>query len=678
MEWYAGMTYLIATLLCLAMPGIFLMPGSFSIGLASVFGWMAYGRIRDALFLQRYQYQLFQLPLYIIDSKDLPKSKKALFIGLGFLWTPYHTQRRSDLERPEWRHLSERKSSLLYRAVRKFEKIVAGIFLLSALGRFTACRHHLNVLAPIDTVEGDPTLHGVGLPEGESAVALPQTERVGHMFVVGTTRVGKTRQAEVLITQDIHNDDVVIVFDPKGDADLLARIYHEAKKAGRLHQLTVFHLGFPRLSARYNPLGDFARITEVAGRVSSQLPSAGNSAAFREFTWRYVNVIAKAATALGKPVSYESLLEYGSDIEPLLEEYLKYIFASRDVRDWRRRLNEIVQSAEKMGRNAEGRSREAWACVQLFKKERISDDIVGFSLVKTFEYDKSFYDRLVASLFPLLEKLTSGEVGALLSPDYFDQNDDRSIFTWMSVIGQGGIVYVGLDALTDSEVASAVGASMFADLTSTAGQIYKYGVHNNLPGERPKARKICIHADEFNELVGPEFVPLLNKAGGAGFQVTAYTQTLSDIIVRFGDQNKAGQVIGNLGTITMLRVKELATAELLTAQLRDVEVRHLELQSLTTDSSNPESAVDFTSRTGQTIQRQRVPLIHPNDLLNLPKGHAFSVIGGKLHKIRLPLFKQELELPDNIKQMTDVMRVKYRAANDDWSNLPDRWTAING
>jgi conjugal transfer pilus assembly protein TraD len=39
------------------------------------------------------------------------------------------------------------------------------------------------------------------------------------------------------------------------------------------------------------------------------------------------------------------------------------------------------------------------------------------------------------------------------------------------VINLGGIVYVGLDALSDYEVAAAVGNSMFADLTSVAGSL---------------------------------------------------------------------------------------------------------------------------------------------------------------------------------------------------------------
>jgi hypothetical protein len=60
-------------------------------------------------------------------------------------------------------------------------------------------------------------------------------------------------------------------------------------------------------------------------------------------------------------------------------------------------------------------------------------------------------------------------------------------------------------------VAGAVGNSMFSDLTSTAGRIYKHGetYGQSAPGE-PK-RRISIHADEFNELIGDEFIPLLKQ-----------------------------------------------------------------------------------------------------------------------------------------------------------------------
>ena len=53
-------------------------------------------------------------------------------------------------------------------------------------------------------------------------VSLPLGERVGHSLVLGTTRVGKTRLAELFVTQDIRRrnaageHEVVIVIDPRG------------------------------------------------------------------------------------------------------------------------------------------------------------------------------------------------------------------------------------------------------------------------------------------------------------------------------------------------------------------------------------------------------------------------------------------------------------------------------
>jgi hypothetical protein len=41
-------------------------------------------------------------------------------------------------------------------------------------------------------------------------------------------------------------------------------------------------------------------------------------------------------------------------------------------------------------------------------------------------------------------------------------------------------------------------------------------------------------------------VQSINKAGGAGFQVTAYTQTWSDVEARIGSRAKAGQIVGAL------------------------------------------------------------------------------------------------------------------------------------
>ena len=53
------------------------------------------------------------------------------------------------------------------------------------------------VAAPVG-LGGDPAIHGVEPDEAD--IWMDLAERVGHTLVLGTTRVGKTRLAELLIT----------------------------------------------------------------------------------------------------------------------------------------------------------------------------------------------------------------------------------------------------------------------------------------------------------------------------------------------------------------------------------------------------------------------------------------------------------------------------------------------
>ncbi|MGH8570713.1 MAG: TraM recognition domain-containing protein, partial [Gammaproteobacteria bacterium] len=269
---------------------------------------------------------------------------------------------------------------------------------------------------------------------------------------------------------------------------------------------------------------------------------------------------------------------------------------------------------------------------------------------------------------PLMEKLTTGQVAELISPDYFDLDEPRPLFDWLAVIRKRGIVYVGLDALSDPTVAAAVGNSMFADLTSVAGRLYKHGPAQGLPEIQDPAEipRIAVHADEFNEIIGDEFVPLLNKAGGAGFQVTCYTQTWSDVEARLQSRAKAGQVAGNLNTLIVLRVLDQDTAEMLTLKLPEIEVHALRTRSGATDSSVPAIPVDFVSTTLVEVATQRVPLLTPADLISLPKGQAFALLeGGQLWKIRLPLLeaRDDPALPPTLAAALSEMAKRYRTAS---------------
>ncbi|MBQ4775616.1 type IV conjugative transfer system coupling protein TraD [Pectobacterium versatile] len=664
-----------AALLCVAAPWSLALSPDIGIGSALAFGIFGVLRWRDAQVILRYRRNIRRLPRYVMTSRDVPVSQQRLFIGKGFRWEQKHTHRLMQTYRPEFRRYVEPTPA--YQLARSLEeRLEFAPFPLSQLPRLTTWDTPLNPVRPLPPVGGLPRLHGIE-PE-EVDVSLPLGERVGHSLVLGTTRVGKTRLAELFITQDIRRKnhlsehEVVIVFDPKGDADLLKRMFVEARRAGRENAFYVFHLGWPGISARYNAVGRFGRISEVATRISGQLSGEGNSAAFREFAWRFVNIIARALIELGQRPDYMLIQRHVINIDALFIEYAQHYFARTEPKAW----EVIVQIEAKLNeknipRNMIGREKRVVALEQYLSQARNYDPVLD-GLRSAVRYDKTYFDKIVASLLPLLEKLTSGKIAQLLAPNYSDLNDPRPIFDWMQIIRKRAVVYVGLDALSDAEVAAAVGNSMFSDMVSVAGHIYKFGIDDGLPGASADTKvPINVHADEFNELMGNEFIPMINKGGGAGIQVTAYTQTLSDIEARIGNRAKAGQVVGNFNNLFMLRVRETATAELLTKQLPKVEVYTTTVVSGATDSSDIHTKTDFTSNTQDRISMSSVPMIEPSHVVQLPKGQCFALLqGGNLWKVRMPLPAPDPDeiMPTDLQQLAGYMRQSYTDAGQWWQN----------
>nr|WP_314486795.1 type IV conjugative transfer system coupling protein TraD [uncultured Pseudomonas sp.] len=676
-ELYTVLVCVAAALLCIFAPWAFALTPLFGAVAATGFIALGFVRLRQAWVVLRYRRNIRRLPHYTMTSNDIPVSNERLFIGKGFRWTQKHTQRLMDTYLPKYAEYVEPTS--IYRLARRLEeRLEFAPFPLKMLSKVTTWNIALNPARPLPPVGGLPRLHGIEPHEGD--VSLPLGERVGHSLVLGTTRVGKTRLAELFITQDIrrtrrhrtqHLDrEVVIVFDPKGDADLLKRMYIECKRAGRLDEFYVFHLGWPDYSARYNAVGRFGRISEVATRIAGQLSGEGNSAAFREFAWRFVNIIARALVALGRRPNYEQILKHVINIDALFIEYAQSYFAQHDPKAWQT----IVEVEGKIDRKnlsfaMKDRPLRVVALDMYLTQKRISDPVMD-GLRSAVRYDKTYFDKIVASLLPLLEKLTTGRIAELLSPDYMDLEDPRPIFDWMQVIRKRAVVYVGLDALSDTEVAAAVGNSMFSDLVSVAGHIYKFGIDDGLPGASSGKVAINVHADEFNELMGDEFIPMINKGGGAGMQVTAYTQTMSDIEAKIGSRAKAGQVIGNFNNLFMLRVRETATAELLTNQLPKVQVFTSTTASSANDAINGNAA--FTSNTHDQIQSVSVPMIEPAHVVSLPKGQCFALIeGGNLWKIRMPLPASDPDevMPKDLQALAEGMR-KGSVDSSDWWQAP--------
>lgn len=670
-----------AAYVCVQAPWAVALAPSVSYVTAAGFAALAVTRTHQGMKIIRYRRNLRRLPRYVMSTKQIPVSHHRLFLGRGFRWTQKHTQRLQDTLRPEVaRYLQPNR---FYLGARQLEMMTE--HRLPWLGKLLSADTPLNPVRPLPPVGGNPALHGIEPDEKDVTLALG--ERVGHTVVYGTTRVGKTRLAELLVTQDIRRGEVTIVFDPKGDADLMKRVWAEAHRAGRGDELYIFHLGWPEISARYNAVGRFGRVSEVASRVAGQLSGEGNSAAFREFAWRFVNIIARALVALGERPDYTLIMRYVNNIADLYIRYAeKIIQAQLPALQTQIENNQQVLGEDDVPRNMQGQpdALRIWAIeVALSSEEgkKLYDPIFD-GLRSAVRYDRTYFDKIVASLLPLLEKLTTGKTAELLSPDYQDIDDTRPIFDWEQIIRKKAVVYVGLDALSDSEVASAVGNSMFADLVSVAGHIYKHGINAGLPGGKEGKSLINLHCDEFNELMGDEFIPLINKGGGAGMQVTAYTQTSSDIEARIGNAAKTAQVQGNFNNLIMLRVRENRTAELLTTQLPQVEIYTKTLVSGHQDTADVNADQDFTSSTQDRVGTVKVPLLEPADIVTLPKGQAFALLeGGQLWKIRMPLPAGDADdvlMPESIEKIAEEMRRSYHSGESWWRDGPALNVPVTG
>jgi len=650
-------------------PWSLMMVPEVAYGTAVILSYNAYRNYINYYKISRYQNGLKRMQLFKMAPNDIPVSKKVLFYGLGFDWTQRQAQRLKDTNDPNNRHYIE--PGPVYQWVRRKELEWERHPLLSPVADLFASNSPYNPFKPTPDIGGDPQIHGVG--GEEHAITSKLSERNAHTLVLGTTRVGKTRLAEILITQDIRRGGVVIVFDPKGDAELMRRVIAESKAAGREDDLIVFHLGFPDISARYNGIGHFNRVTEVATRTANQLDSGGSSTVFREFFWRFTNIIAQALVSLGRRPDYRQLAMHIQSIDNLLIDFYESWLSKVAEPNWQQHVKEIEKEVPKMPLNQKlkGKNPKALALI-LYAGKRKHYDVIAAGLLSTFEYDKTYFDKIVASGLPLLEKLISGRIAELISPAYDDPNDMRPVFNWGQAIRQKKVVYIGLDALQDMTIAGTVGNTMFADLVSGAGEIYKHGTeqgYHDKNSSNSGGVTVNIHADELEALIGDEFVPMLNRAGGAGYQITAYTQTLSDIAVKMGDTAKAGQVIGNFGTNIFFRVKELATAELLTSQLKMVDVSTITEVTGSTDNVDLDSEVDFTSNAQDRVTVAEAPLLHPSTIMALPKGQAFMLSGGgKLTKIRVPLAdsSNDTYMETAFSQMARDMEASYSTSESWW------------
>ncbi len=481
----------------------------------------------------------------------------------------------------------------------------------------------------------------------ERNVYAQQANRNSHECVFGMTRVGKTRYLCIRVNQDIRNGEAVLIIDPKGDLEAIQDVYCAAKAAGRLNDLRIVHLGFPDSSAKYNPLASFSNVSEVAGRITGAMSASGEGQAFKDFAWQYTNIVARCLHELGEPINYKTIGFYIKQPQLLLYTYVEQRFPLIEpgyLSEVQALLDQFNSRTDKEGNLLPPISRKL--AVQLYIRDYVDRvsmspqikqfmDAIIMPLDNAAKLDKDYYDKITASVGPVFDKI--------------NQTQAHRIFSWENgfglpevrledIIKRRQIVYIGLDSLTNKEVAESVGQATIADLVSLCGRLY------NESGQTPMT--LNLYCDEFSDIVREEFITLLNKAGGTGIRVTALTQTLNDLGAAFSSHDKPKMLLGNFGTLTTLRVNNEDTATNLTRCLELIRARSSTPSTMSNDRSDSENGELFTTYNTDTVAETPSALVEINDLYSLPKGQAFVLTnGGEVYKIRIPLPKNDGSAP---------------------------------
>lgn len=530
----------------------------------------------------------------------------TVWLGYGFEWTPIHAQRAIEMRK------------------RVVDDLLPPRWFLKLLG--------IRLAGP--RAVGVQWIHG--LEPRESSLYLPLPSLEGNTAVFGTTGSGKTRLFEPLIYQAVQRGSVVIVIDPKGDAEMRDLTRRACVQANRRDAFLYFHPAFASQSVRIDPLKNWNRETEVAGRIAALMPSSSGDDAFVQFAWRALHLVTEGLIYVEERPTLMKLrrfIEAGPD--DLMERVLVAYFG-RHVPGWETLTAPLVQRARderSPKRPSSAASPELLAYAQYYQAEvpaALRDRAVDGLLAMTL-HNREHLSKTIASLQPLLVMLTSGDLGPLLSPDAADIGDERPIFDLAGIIDGRKVFYVGLDSLSDATIGAAIGSMLLADLASVAGAIYNFG--------RREAR-IEVFLDEAASCLNKPLVELMNKGRGAGFIVTLAAQTLPDYIAALGSEHRARMVLGNCNNLIALRTKDLVTQKFIVETFGETHVQQV-VRSQSTGNRSDDGGMHVTANISESLSEQRAAIFPPELLGMLPNlQYIASVSGGKLIKGRLPKLEE--------------------------------------
>lgn len=464
-------------------------------------------------------------------------------------------------------------------------------------------------------------IHGLGR---EAPLGIATELANGHTIIVGTTGAGKTMCFRLLIAQAIARGETVIVLDPKGDRDMESVMRETYGLMGKAHLYKYFHPAHPQRSVRINSIRNFQRPTEVGSRIAALIPSETGADPFKAFSSMALTVVVAAMTMVGERPTLVSIKHYlEGGIDALVIKAISH-WCDRQIPSWQTAARRYTEKSTDLRKRAKALA------------HYYSQDVVRYAtnpdieaLIAMFHHDRTHFDKMITSLFPVLNALTAGEMGRLLSPNVKDDTDDREIVDIANITERGGGIYIGLDSLSDTTVGTAIGALILAELASMAGDRYNYS-------DRDALRPVNVFVDEAAEIVNDPLIQNLNKGRGAKMRVIMAMQTFADLVKRTGSNAAAEQVLGNVNNVIALRTLDGHTQKYVTQSFLPAVITQVSRSQSTNVSADRPAA--HGGSVGESMSEKQVELFPPALLGQLPNMHYLArLASGHVVKGRIPI-----------------------------------------
>lgn len=481
-------------------------------------------------------------------------------------------------------------------------------------------------------------VHGLA---GEHEITSELGDLEGHVVIVGATRQGKTRAAELLAAQAIVRGEPVLVFDPKNEGlhGLAGNLKRICERLGCPERFAYFNFAFPDESIRIDPLRNYSSPTELPSRIAPLIPSETGNDPFTSFAWDVLNAETLGMLYVGEKPTLKRYRFYTENgVANLLLRAILKLFDSALGADWEQGVSDWA-TARGMLKGRKGDAGEiqvrqslnlllAYYTDMFATKGRGLEAIDALAVIHRHPAEHT--QKMIANLRPVLTKLTTGVLGDLMSPDPLDVSNNRPMTDLASLIATNSVVYCGLNSLADSAIGSAIGSILLADLAAVAGH------RNNYRDPTLPPVPVNIFIDEAAEVLNAPTIQLANKGGGSKMRVAIFTQTFADFAARLGNEYKARQVLGNCNNRIAFRVLDAETQKYICDGIPKFSLKTIGVRY--SHAVNTEIHDEYSAQYQEAIASKEADVFPAAMLGELPPLHFIARLsGGRMCKGRIPI-----------------------------------------